>query len=134
MLVSRPTFRRILRTAAIATLLTVGCARRVADPEDIAVPAVDGPSEPRDAVPGELLVRVDDPERVAAEQWAKALGRDDFEARVVECLMQTCRVMLTRTGGAAADLRWTQQIATELRTSGLAGVRSVELNHLSQPQ
>ena len=115
--------------ALLILSLAWACAARQEPPSSVR--GTDGPSAIVDAVPGELLVRVEVPEGLATEEWPRLLGRGDFSAAVVECLLQTCRVALTRKDGPV-DLDWTSEIAVQLEAARLPGIRSVELNTLSQ--
>ncbi len=87
--------------------------------------------KPADIVPGELIVRAEDPEAITTEWLGSAAGRDDFVVKSKECLPTSCRVVVERVGGVA-DAGWTRALIDAIARSKVAGLKSVEPNVVHQ--
>lgn len=96
-------------------------------------PTAEPAAEQATFVPGELIIRVEDPALLTTEVLARGSGRDDLAVTSVECVLKSCRVVLQRTSGAA-DEAWTQDVARAVAAAKLEGVLSVELNSISHPR
>ena len=125
--------RRLLGACSGALLLLAfcGCATRAASSSESAASTAQPAIASTRWVPGELLVQTVDPATLDPAGWAAALGRDDFDATLAECLGQTCRILLERRTETAADTEWTRQVADALQASPPPGILKVELNHIA---
>lgn len=84
-------------------------------------------------VPGELVIRVEDPEVLTTATLLHASNREDFSVGAVECVLKSCRVVLRRLG-AAPDRAWTREVADAVVGGAVPGILSVELNTIARPR
>lgn len=75
---------------------------------------------------GELLVRTADASVLTTEALAALAKRGDFVVQAAECLEKTCRVVVTRADGSAADVAFTWSLVEALQAGVAAAPGAIE--------